>query len=87
MKECIRSGEYATRLDIEREQQLLPIRNGQKEIKRRPRLASHHGLIEFLRIPLELKDPTGTFQRAMDVISSSVHCRFALIYVDDIVIF
>ena len=48
---------------------------------------SHHGLYRFIRMPFGLKNAPATFQRAIDVILSSVKWQFALVYLDDIVIF
>lgn len=46
---------------------------------------SHHGLYKFVRMPFELRNASGTFQRAMDVILLSVEGQLAIVYLNDIV--
>lgn len=48
---------------------------------------SPHGLYRFIRMPFGLRNAPGTFQRTMDVILSTVKWQFALVYLDDIVVF
>ena len=48
---------------------------------------SHHGLYRFKRMPFGLANAPGTFQRAADVILASVWWQFAIVYLDDIVIY
>lgn len=53
----------------------------------RTTFTSHHGLYRFIRMPFGLKNVQGTFQRAIDVIMSTEKFQYALIYLDDIVVF
>lgn len=48
---------------------------------------SHFGLFRFLRMPFGLKNAPATFQRVMNIILSSVHWQFALVYLDDVIVF
>ena len=48
---------------------------------------SHCGLFRWLRMPFGLKNAPGTFQRAADVILAGVKWQFALVYLDDIIIY
>lgn len=48
---------------------------------------SHHNLCSFVRMPFGLKNAPGTFQQTMDVIVACVNWQFALVYLEDIVIF
>ena len=48
---------------------------------------SHYDLYRWLRMPFGLKNAPGTFQRAADVILASVKWQFALVYLDDIIIY
>jgi Reverse transcriptase (RNA-dependent DNA polymerase) len=48
---------------------------------------SHRGLYRFRRMPFGLKTAPATFQRAIDVILSTVRFQCALTYLDDIVIY
>lgn len=50
-------------------------------------LTLHHDLYRFVRMPLGLKNALGTFQKAVDLILASDKCQFALVYLNDIVIF
>lgn len=57
------------------------------EDRDKTKFASHHGLFRFIRMPSGLKNVPGTFLRAMDVILSSGKWQFALVYLDDMVLF
>lgn len=59
------------------------------DLKDREKIAfkSHQGLYGIIRIPFGLKNAPGTFNRVVDVILSAVRWKFALVYLDDIVIF
>lgn len=48
---------------------------------------THHGLHRSIKIAFRLRSALETFQRTMDVIRSSVKGQFALVYLDDIMIF
>lgn len=48
---------------------------------------SHYGLYRFTRMPFGLKNAPGTFQRAADVILAQVRWQFALVYLDDVIIY
>lgn len=48
---------------------------------------SHHGWFAFILIPFGLKHSPRTFQRDIDVILSQVKWQYALVYLDDVVVF
>ncbi|CAN8073109.1 unnamed protein product [Agarophyton chilense] len=48
---------------------------------------THEGLFIFNRMPFGLKNAPATFQRVMDIILSRVKWKFALVYLDDFIIF
>jgi Reverse transcriptase (RNA-dependent DNA polymerase) len=48
---------------------------------------SHRGLYQFKRMPFGLMTAPATFQRAIDIVLSSVRFQCALTYLDDIVIY
>jgi Reverse transcriptase (RNA-dependent DNA polymerase) len=48
---------------------------------------SHRGLFRFKRMPFGLMTAPATFQRAIDVILSSVRFQCALTYLDDIIVY
>ena len=45
------------------------------------------GLFEFVRMPFGLCNAPSTFQRAMDILLTGLNWKFALIYIDDILVF
>lgn len=47
----------------------------------------HQNLYRFLRIPFGLKNAPGTFEGTMDVILASIKWHFALVFLNDNVIF
>ena len=49
--------------------------------------ATHTGLYEFLTMPFRLTNSGASFQRLMGDILRGLEYRFALIYIDDIIIF
>ena len=48
---------------------------------------SHFGLYRWLRMPFGLKNAPATFQRAADVILAAVKWQFALVYLDDVIVY
>lgn len=48
---------------------------------------SHHGLLKLIGILFGLKNASGTVQHAMDIILLVVHWQFALVYLNDTVMF
>jgi transposase InsO family protein len=61
--------------------------NVAKEDREKTAFTSHRGLFQFLRMAFGLKTAPATFQRAIDVILSTVRFQCALTYLDDIVIY
>jgi Reverse transcriptase (RNA-dependent DNA polymerase) len=49
--------------------------------------SSHRGLFEFTRMPFGLVAVPATFQRAIDIVLSTVRFECALTYLDDIIIY
>jgi transposase InsO family protein len=58
-----------------------------KEDQDKTSFTSHRGLYSFKRLPFGLVTAPATFQRAVDVILSSVRFQCALTYLDDIIIY
>ena len=58
-----------------------------QEDKDKTAFISHYGLYRWLRMPFGLKNAPGTFQRAADIILASVKWQFALVYLDDIIVY
>lgn len=50
-------------------------------------LTSHHGLYHFVQMPFGLNDAPKTFQHAMDIILPPVKWQFALVSLDNIIVF
>ncbi|CAN8075543.1 unnamed protein product [Agarophyton chilense] len=48
---------------------------------------THEGLFKFSRMPFGLKNAPATFQQVMHIILSRVKWKFALVYLDDVIIF
>lgn len=48
---------------------------------------SQHVLKQFIRMPFGLRNAPGTYQRTTDVIFAMEKWQFALVYLDDILIF
>ena len=48
---------------------------------------SHMGLFRFIRMPFGLKNAPATFQRAVDIVLSRVKWQYALVYLDDVIIY
>lgn len=49
--------------------------------------ASHTGIFQFIRMSPGFRTVLGTLLRAVDIISSTFHVQFALVSLDDVVIF
>jgi Reverse transcriptase (RNA-dependent DNA polymerase) len=47
----------------------------------------HSGLFTFLRMPFGLTNTPATFQRALDIILARVKFDFALVYLDDVIVY
>ena len=47
----------------------------------------HEGIYRFTRMPFGLKNAPATFQRAIDIILSRVKWQYALVYLDDVIIY
>ena len=58
-----------------------------KEDREKTSFICHDGTYQFIRMPFGLVNAPATFQRAMDVILSSVKWKFCLVYLDDIIIY
>ena len=58
-----------------------------KEDREKTSFICHAGTYQFIRMPFGLVNAPATFQRAMDVILSSVKWKFCLVYLDDIIIY
>lgn len=48
---------------------------------------THLGLFKYMRMPFRLENAPSTFQRAMDVIPTSVKGQYAIVEIDNIIIF
>lgn len=48
---------------------------------------SHHEMYRFTRMPLRLKNASAMFQRAINVTLSKVNWLYALVYLDDVIVF
>ncbi|CAN8074493.1 unnamed protein product [Agarophyton chilense] len=48
---------------------------------------AHEGLFRFTRMPFGLKNAPATFHRVMDIIMFRVQWKFAVVYLDDVIIF
>ena len=59
----------------------------QEDSKQKTAFATHNGLYEFLTMPFELVNSGASFQRLMGHILRGLEYRFALIYIDDLIIF
>ena len=57
------------------------------EDRHKTAFSSHHGLYQFTRMPFGLRNAPASFQRAIDIILSSVRFKSVMVYLDDIVIF
>ena len=59
----------------------------QMHSKQKTAFATHNGFYEFLTMPFGLVNSGASFQRLMGHILRGLEYRFALIYIDDIIIF
>ena len=57
------------------------------EDKEKTAFISHCGIYQWLRMPFGLKNAPGTFQRATDIILASVKWQYALVYLDDVIVY
>ena len=87
MDECIDSlgdATVFTTLDANSGYWQIPIA---EEDRDKTTFVCHSGLFRFLRMPFGLKNAPATFQRAIDIILSRVKWEFALVYLDDVIIY
>lgn len=49
--------------------------------------SSHHGLYQFTRMTFGLRNTPESFQRAIDIIVSSVRFKSVVMYLDEIIVF
>lgn len=54
---------------------------------RKTTFKSHHGLYRFVRMPLDLNNESGTFQRVVDVILATDKWQYATVYLYEVIIF
>ena len=59
----------------------------QKDSQQKTTVATHNGRYEFRTMPFGLVNSGASFQRLMGHILKGLECRFALIFIDDIIIF
>ena len=71
-------------LDLKRGFWQIQMHSGSRE---KTAFATHNGLYEFLTMPFGLSNSGASFQRLMGHILRGLEYRFALIYIDDIIIF
>ena len=55
--------------------------------KEKTAFVTHQGLFHFTRMPFGLRNAPATFQRAIDIILSSVKWQYCIVYIDDVIIF
>ena len=87
MDECIDSLEDArvlSTLDANSRYGQIPIAPKDQD---KTTLTTHYGTNTFTRMPFGLKNAPATYQRAIDTILTTVKWQFALIYLDDIIVF
>ena len=87
MDECIDTlgdAKLFTTLDCNSGYWQLPIA---KEDQDKTTFTCHAGSYKWIRLPFGLRNAPATFQRAMDIILSSVKWKYCLVYLDDIIVF
>jgi len=57
------------------------------EDRDKTKFTSHTGLFRFLRLPFGLVNAPASFQRALDIILSSLRWQTCLVYLDDVIVF
>ena len=86
MEDCIDSlGEATIFSTLDANSGYWQIRMAEQD-KTKTAFTTHHGLYQFTRMPFGLKNAPATFQRVMDIIMATVLWKFALVYIDDIII-
>lgn len=75
---------FFSTLDANSEYWQIEINDANKD---KTAITSYHSLCRFVRMPFGLCNAPGTFQRAMDVILSSTEWQFALVFLNDNVVF
>ena len=75
---------WFTTLDANSGYWQIPVAEADRE---KTAFVCHAGFYEFLRMPFGLCNAPATFQRAMDVILAGVRFDFALVYLDDIIVY
>ena len=75
---------YFTVIDLTKGYHQIPLR---KEDIWKTAFVTHRGLYEYLAMPFGAKNAPACFQRAMDSVLGSSHWNFALVYIDDVIIF
>ena len=58
-----------------------------KADKEKTAFVTHQGLFHYTQMPFGLRNAPATFQRAVDIILSSVKWQFCIVYIDDVIIF
>ena len=62
----------------------IPVRRQDQEMTA---VATHHGHQEFRVLPFGLANTPASFQRLVDLVSSGLHWKHCLAYMDDVVVF
>ena len=87
MDECIDSlgsANIFSTLDCNSGYWQLPIAERDQE---KTTFTCHVGSYKFLPLPFRLRNAPATFQRAMDIILSSIRWKHCIVYLDDIIVF
>jgi Reverse transcriptase (RNA-dependent DNA polymerase) len=75
---------YFSTLDASRGYWKIDVNDADRE---KNSFTSHRGLYQFKRMPFGLMTAPATCQRAIDIVLSSVRFQFALMYLNEIVIY